>query len=273
VAGASTKFARLRGARRIWAVAAVHGEARRLQLLHDQIARHFADGDRIVYLGNYLGRGDAVAATVDELLDFRRRVMARPRGFACDGVYLRGAQEEMWQKLLQLQFAPNPGEVLAWMARQGVEATLRAYCGKLRHGFAAARDGPRTITRWTSALRDAMNAAPGHTQLFTTLRHAALTEDGDGGGGGLLFVHAGVDPARPLAAQGDAFWWNERDELLDLAAPFAGFRRVIRGFDRQRRGLVEGQFATSLDAGAGRGGPLLAAAFAPDGVLRELLRA
>ena len=265
--GVGTNFARLRGARRVWAVAAIHGEAERLTRLHDRIAARFAEGDRIVYLGNYIGLGSAVKATLDELLDFRLRVLARPRGFASDVVFLRGAQEEMWQKLLQLQFAANPGEVLSWMVRAGVETTVQAYGGELRHGFAATRDGPRTITRWTSALRNAMNAAPGHTALFAALRHAAVSDDD-----GLLFVHAGVDPARPLSAQGDAFWWGETD-ILDLAGPFNGFRRIVRGFDRERRGIVERQFAVSLDAGAGRGGPLVAAAFAPDGSILEVLDA
>ncbi len=173
----------------------------------------------------------------------------------------------MWQKLLQLQFAPNPGEVLAWMVREGIEPTVRAYGGELRLGFAASRDGPRTITRWTSGLRNAMNAAPGHTTLFARLRHAAVSDDNR-----LLFVHAGVDAARPLAGQGDAFWWSDRD-ILDLAAPFDGFRRVVCGFDRQMRGLVEAEFAVSLDAGAGRGGRLIAAAFAPDGTVLEVVEA
>ncbi len=266
-ADGNSKFARLRGARRIWAVAAIHGEAERLTRLHDRIAARFAEGDRIVYLGNYIGHGNAVTATLDELLDFRRRIMAKPLGFACDIVFLRGAQEEMWQKLLQLQFASNPGAVLAWMVRAGVEATIRDYGGELRHGFAASRDGPRAITRWTSALRNAMNAAPGHTALFAALRHAAIGEDA-----GLLFVHAAIDPSRPLAEQGDAFWWGESD-ILDLAEPFDGFLRVVRGFDRQRRGLVEQEFAVSLDAGAGQGGPLLAAAFAHDGSILEVLDA
>ena len=267
IGAASGKFARLRRAERIWAVASVHGEAERLGRLHDRIATRFADGDQIVYLGNYLGRGGAVAATVDELLDFRRRVLARPHGFVCDVIFLRGAQEEMWQKLLQLQFAQNPGEVLTWMVREGVEATVKAYGGELRHGFAASRDGPLTMTRWTSGLRNAMNATPGHTMMFAGLRHAALTDDNR-----LLFVHAGVDASRPLAGQGDAFWWGDRD-ILDLGAPFSGFRRIVRGFDRQMRGLVESEFAVSLDAGAGRGGPLLAALFASDGAVLEVLQA
>ena len=88
----------------------------------------------------------------------------------------------------------------------------------------------------------------------------------------LLFVHAGVDASRPLAGQGDAFWWGD-DDILALTAPFEGFRRVVRGFDRDRRGLVESEFAVSLDAGAGRGGRLLAAAFAADGSIVDTVEA
>src|SRR6516165_7062157 len=207
------KFAQLRDARRVWAIAAINGAAQRLIRLHDTISDRFQEGDRVVYLGNYIGYGDAVLATIDELLDFRRRVLGRHRGFACDVAFLRGAQEEMWQKLLQLQFAPNPGEVLQWMVEAGVEATVRAYGGDMRQGFAATRDGPRTITRWTSALRSAMNAADGHSTLFAALRHAAVSDTG------LLFVHAGVDPRRDLAVQGDAFWWSPVD-ILELTTPF-----------------------------------------------------
>jgi serine/threonine protein phosphatase 1 len=175
----------------------------------------------------------------------------------------------MWQKLLQLQFAQNPAEVLTWMEREGIETTVRAYGGDLDHGYAASRDGPRMLTRWTGALRSAMNAVPGHTNLLSSLRHAALTDDDR-----LLFIHAGIDRSRPLAGQGDAFWWRWRDrDFLEPAAPFAGFRRVIRGFDPERRGLIEAEHAVSIDAGAGRGGPLLACAFAPDGAVIELLQA
>jgi serine/threonine protein phosphatase 1 len=111
-----------------------------------------------------------------------------------------------------------------------------------------------------------MNATPGHTTLFSTLRHAAMTQDGR-----LLFVHAGIAPARSLQEQGDAFWWSA-DDILGLISPFERFSRVIRGFDRDRRGLVQRDFAISLDAGAGRGGPLLAAAFAPSGEVLDLLQ-
>jgi serine/threonine protein phosphatase 1 len=259
------RFAKLVRSRRIWAIAAIHGEVDRLARLHDEIGRAWASGDRLVYLGNYLGRGVAIARTIDEILAFRRAVLALERNFIGDVAFLRGSQEEMWQKLLQLQFAVSPREVLQWMLDQGAGATLAAYGGDAKHGFAACREGPRAITRWTSALRAALNAIPGHSQFLSALRRAALTEDG-----ALLFVHAGLDVGRPLDTQGDAFWWGGR-RLLELAEPYAGFRRVIRGYDHAHLGLVEAPFATSIDAGCGFGGQLLAVCFAPDGTVLQSL--
>lgn len=235
--------------------------------LHDRLMPLLRAQDRLVYLGNYLGVGNAVAETVDELINFRRRFLARHRTFACDVVYLRGAQEEMWHKLLQLQFAPDPAGLLNWMVQAGIEPTVRAYGGELRQGFVASRDGPRMITRWTSALRQAMNAAPGHTPFLAALRHAAYTDTEN-----LLFVHAAVDPARPLSEQRDTFWWGRYD-VLEAAAPISGFHRVIRGYDREARGLVEGEFAVSLDGGAGRGGRLMAACFEASGSVAEAIDA
>jgi serine/threonine protein phosphatase 1 len=260
-------IARLSGARRVWAVAGIYGAAQRLMGLHDEIGERIEAGDRLVYLGNYYGCGAAVRATIDELIDFRRRVMARRGGFACDVTLLRGAQEEMLQKLLQLQFASDPGAVLRWMVEAGIEPTLRAYGGDLRTGLAATRDGPSTMTRWTSGLRAEINTAPGHAALLSALRHAAFTDDG-----GVLFVHAAVDPAKPLAVQRDAFWWGRHD-LLALAEPFEGFRRVVAGFDRARRGIVEAEFACLVDGGAAAGGPLIAACFALDGSIVDRVAA
>jgi serine/threonine protein phosphatase 1 len=141
---------------------------------------------------------------------------------------------------------------------------LRAYGGDLRQGFAACRDDASAITRWTGALRSAVNATPSHTALFASLWHAAFTSDR-----ALLFVHAAIDPSRPLIAQGDAFWW-EREDILELREPFAGFRRSVRGVDRERRGVVEREFAVSVDGGAGQGDRLIAARFGLDGALLDI---
>ena len=265
--GDRERFARLGAASRVWAVASVHGEAARLARLHGGIARRFREGDRIVWLGNLLGRGPDVVGAVDEALSFRRAVLGRGRGFACECAVLRGAQEEMWQKLLQLQFAANPREVFDWMMAQGLDATLRAYGGDPRQGAAACREGVLSLTRWTASLRKSMDALPGHRLFMTGLRRAAFTQPG-GDGGAVLFVNAGIEPDRPLDAQKDAFWWGGA-RLLELREPYAGYRRVVRGYDRAHRGIVESPFAVSVDGGSGFGGSLIAACIDASGAVAD----
>ncbi|HXQ50240.1 MAG TPA: hypothetical protein VN802_04030 [Stellaceae bacterium] len=264
----SEPFGRLVRARRVWAVAAIHGEAQRLNALHDRLAQSYVPGDRLVYLGDMIGYGPDSAAALDYVLGFRRAVLAQRLSFLGDVVLLRGSQEEMWQKLLELQLAPNPREVLGWMLDHGVAATLASYGVDARAGVSACRDSITAITRWTGGVRAAMDAHPGHRQILTALRRAAFTDDG-----GLLFVNAGIDPKKPLELQRDVFWWGGAGDLLSLAAPFAGFRRVVCGYHRGRAGVVETDFAVSLDAGSGFGGALTAACFAPDGSIVDRLEA
>lgn len=260
-------FAVLPEGRRNWAVASIHGEAARLVTLHALISERFRPEDNLIYLGNCLGRGD-VTATVQELLIFRRSVLATQLDEGCgEIVYLRGSQEEMWHKLLQVQFAPNPGEVFEWMLSQGVGSTLQAYGGNIADGRTAAKLGSVALSRWTNRLRASMRALDGHEKLFSTLRRAAYTRDNT-----LLFVSAGVHPARPLSQQRDSFWWGSRD-FETLEGPYDGFTRVIRGADPRRRGVIINPGTTSIDGGCGFGGPLLAACFDSDGTLIETLEA
>jgi hypothetical protein len=254
-------------ARRIWAVASIHGEVNRLATLHARLATRLEPGDRLVYLGNYLGYGAAPSATLDALLLFRRLFLSRRNAFLGDIVFLRGTQEEMWQKLLELQFAPNPREVLPWMLQHGLEKTLTSYGIEARDGLAACREGVLALTRWTASVRAAIDARPGHRSLLSVLRRAAFTDDG-----ALLFVHAGIDANKPLDLQGDLFWWCDAD-ILKLTAPFAGYQRVVRGIDRSHAGLVETRYAVSVDAGCGFGGKLLGVCFAPDGAIVERIEA
>jgi serine/threonine protein phosphatase 1 len=259
-------IARLRRASRIWTIASVHGDLERLLPLHDAIAPRLERGDRLVYLGNLLGHGPDPRGAVSEAIRFRRAVIARPGAFAGDVVFLRGCQEEMWQKLLSLQLAPNPVQVLTWMLDQGIAATISAYGGDPAEGLGAARSGAVAIQRWTGTLRDAFRAQPGHEALLTALKRAAL-----GTGDGVLFVSAGLDAAKPLAAQGDSFWWGAT--AFDAIQSYDGIKRIVRGYDRHRAGLRMAAATVSLDAGAGFGGPLLACAFDNDGNMLEVLQA
>ena len=218
-----------------------------------------APGDRVVYLGNMIGRGPSVAATIDRLLRFRMAVLAGQHSFACDLVYLRGSQEEMWQKLLQLQFATDPHGTVDWMLAHGIAPVLEAYGSSAAEARRQAAAGPLGLTRWTGGLRAAVQARAGHTQFFASLRRAAFTDQGE-----LLFVNCGLDPSRPLEAQHDSFWWSS-SAFDRITAPYGSYRRVVRGFDPIHPGLRETEWTISLDGGAGFGGPLLAACLGLDG--------
>jgi serine/threonine protein phosphatase 1 len=260
-------FARLSVPRRIWAIGSVHGEVDRLRDMHRIVLSQFADGDRLVYLGNFMGRSESVRAVIDEMLRVRRKLLARPGMIIEDIVFLRGSQEEMWQKVLQLQFAPNPREVLPWVINQGVGATIQAYGGNLDEGLRAVRDGAVSITRWTNALRTAVRNAPGHGALMSALRRAALTDDG-----AVLLVNAGIDISRPLTAQSDSFWWGGT-EFSAIDRPYGEVRRIVRGFDRAKQGAVDTEFTLSLDGGCGRGGKLLAGLLRADGRVQAIYEA
>src|SRR3546814_10284034 len=144
-----------------------------------------------------------------ELVRFRRFFLARPPYTdPADIVFLRGGQEEMWHKMMQLQFAIDPGEVLRWMLRHGAEATLRAYDGNPAGGLASAREGALALTRWCGTLRNAMRAAPGHYTLLSALKRAAPTSGAVPSTGSPLFLTAGTatthtHPAPDASFRGD----------------------------------------------------------------------
>jgi len=262
---AEALFAVLPADRVTWAVGAVHGEAGRLANLHAALAERIRPADNLVYLGNLLGRGAHVGATVEAVLLFRRWLMARQAfaGLAEANAgaiaFLRGRQEEMWHKLLQVQFAPNPREVLEWMLSHGVGATLATYGASEDEARRAGAMGAVGLSQWTNRLRAAMRAHDGHERLMTELRRAAFTADGR-----VLLVSAGLDPSRPLSEQNDTFWWGGRG-FEEIEPGWGGFARIVRGLDPRQQGvLIDGRIAT-LDAGAGFGGGLVAAAFDPAG--------
>jgi hypothetical protein len=121
--------------------------------------------------------------------------------------------------------------VLDWMLARGLAATVAVYGGNVEEGRIACRAGPTAIARWTTGLREAQTAHPGHAELLNSLRRAALSADGT-----MLLSAAGVDATRPLDKQADAFWWNgQSDRALDAAlthggeAGWQGVTRLVRG--------------------------------------------
>jgi hypothetical protein len=263
------KFSDLGRPDRIWTVSAVSGQAERLVEIHKVIFDRFRPGDRLVYTGNYMGGADARPLdTLDELLFFRRSLLAREGMLADDIVYLRGIQEELWGKILQLQFAPDARRIVEWMEKNHPEmdSILKAYGSSLAEAGRVAREGIMNLTRWSAFLKNQMRAKAGHEVFFKALRRAAFSNDN------LLFVHAGVNPDAGLEEQGDSFWWAGKD-FNALEAPCQPFKSVVRGFDPAHQGIHIGRAAISLDGGAGFGGKLVCARLSDAGVIQELLAA
>lgn len=160
------RFVNLGQCRRIWAISSIHAQIQPLQNVHDYVFARFKAGDRIVYFGNYTGFGTQSVETVDEILSFRRALMANEGVRATDIVYLRGAQEEMLQKLLQVQFAPNPRLVIEWLLNNGMAQTLESYGICLHTLWRVAGEGVVQLSRWTGYLRNMMRQHPGH-EIFS----------------------------------------------------------------------------------------------------------
>jgi hypothetical protein len=264
------KFSNLGQPRKIWVVAAVHGACDRLVTLHKTLFDKITSGDRLLYTGNYLcGPNSLPIKTIDEVLHFRRSLLAKPGMQPEDFIYLRGIQEELWGKLLQLQFMPSPRQVIDWMQQKHpeMEHVLNGYGSSFDDASRAAREGVLSMTKWTSALKLALRQNPGHEKFFSILHRAAFTEC-PASNDNLLFVHAGLDPQLPLVSQGDNFWWASR-QFSQIQETYHPFKSVIRGFDPDHQGLKIGPSTISLDGG----GQLLCAEMSGHGDVLEILAA
>ena len=249
-------------------MSAIHGDLSRLMAIHDALWERFNPGDRVVYLGNYTGYGDDSVACVDEILTFRRMILSQKGVLCSDLSYLKGAQEEMWQKLLQLQFAPDPTNVLLWMLSNGLSSTLYSYGLSPHDGIEACRNGIMGLTKWTAKIRTHVRAHAGHEVFNTQLRRAAHTDEHVETP--LLFVHAGLDSSKSLEEQGDRLWWYNGD-FSGMETPYSPFQKVVRGYDARHNGIHLNCVTATIDGGCGFGGSLVCAGFAQNGDVFELL--
>lgn len=248
----SKQFTRLDPPHSVWAIGSVRGEADRLKQLHSLLESRLGVGDKLVYLGNILGKGGGVLEAVGEVVSFRKRFVAHQNGDSSGWVTLRGRQEALFEHLMRLDVAMNPVGMMVWALDQGARRAVAAYSGDPQEGVAAAAIGPAAIREWTEKLAARLAAVPGHTEYFENLKHAAFTSNNN-----IVFVHAGLLADRPLDAQGDALWWNS-DSFSAAKKPYYATQKIVRGYDPEFRGIVETKYSLSVDGGCGQGGKLYA---------------
>jgi hypothetical protein len=269
------RFADLGEAKRIFAIPSIHGDLGKLNVIHENIYKQFQPGDRIVYLGNYTGYGHYSCETINAILSFRRCVLSFAGVKPTDLIYLRGTQEEMWQKLMQLQFAPNPAITLEWMLDKGLVQTMQSYGICLTEAERVVHEGVIRLSRWTEKLRCIVYSNPGHDIFGAQLKRAAFTschKQASGTCFPLLFVNAGIDFSKSLDDQGDCLWWGN-SHFKSIISPYKPYQKIFRGFDPDRGGYEAGEVTATLDNNCGRGGDLLCAQINTAGDILDIIAA
>jgi len=209
---------------RVYAVGDIHGRvdllSRLKQFVHEDAYARQAPRNVIVYVGDYIDRGENSAQVIDCLLD-------EPLpGF--ESIHLLGNHEDsLVQFLGDIQVGP------AWLAYGGI-ATLMSY-------GVALPQSDRDLVRVQGELRAALPAR--HLDFMRELKLSHVEGD-------YFFTHAGVRPGVALTAQEpqDLLWI--RDVFLSSTADFG--KIVVHGHSitdapdvrRNRIGIDTGAFAS-----------------------------
>ena len=215
---------------RLFAIGDIHGCADELVRLLDALPA--GAGDTIVFVGDYIDRGNDSHGVIEYLLSWRTRTPART-------VFLKGNHEDM-----ALGFLGRGGQWgEAWLRNGGV-AALRSY-GIDPHL-------PRTEV--------ASLMPPVHVEFMAALETSFRWD-------GYLVVHAGIRPGIPWERQRteDLLWIREEflDQPHDLGAT------VIFGHTPHRR-VVDGQpYRIGIDTGCVYGGALTCLAL-PEGQVYQV---
>ena len=228
-----SNFVELREASRIWAIGSIHSNLNSFISIKEFIIKNFKENDKLIFLGNVIGLGDSSKETISAIINLRFELMSKFKLKPQEIVFLRGAQEEMFSKILQLQIAPNPVEIIKWVFEHGVDKTLSSYGYSNDEVSNIASSGPVTISKWTSKLNKTILENPGHKEYFLNLKHAAYTSSKK-----ILFVNRGVDITRPLSAQNDCFWWGYQNFSL-INKPYNTFKRIVRGYQSNTHNDLE----------------------------------
>ena len=228
-----SKFQEFRNPNKIWAVGSVHSGVESFQSIKNYIFSNFNKGDKLIFLGNIIGFRNKSKEMISDILSLRFNLMAKFKLNNDDIVFLRGAQEEMFSKLLQLQTAPNPAEIIEWIFSHGVDATVISYNLDPNEFAKITSQGTIKINKLTSKLNKEISKIPGHKEFFSNLKHAAFSNTKE-----ILFVNRGVDISRPLSAQNDCFWWGYQNFSL-INKPYNTFNRIVRGYQSNQHNDLE----------------------------------
>jgi serine/threonine protein phosphatase 1 len=229
----------------LYAVGDIHGRLDLLDRLLGIIeldARASRDAGRrtLVFLGDYVDRGPDSSGVVERL------ITDLPQGF--DTHLLKGNHEA-----ILLDFLDDAWRLDHWLMNGG-EETMRSY-GVATKGL--AQQGA-DAEAWRQAFADALPES--HLRFFRDLQLSVSFGD-------YLFVHAGLRPGVPLAAQSEADLIWIRGPFLGHADPFD--KIVVHGHTPEQEPVTR-QNRIGIDTGAVFTGRLTALRL--EGSSREFLQ-
>ncbi|HXG79205.1 MAG TPA: metallophosphoesterase family protein [Methyloceanibacter sp.] len=192
-----------------------------LELIADDAAAEAnAEQRTLVFLGDYVDRGPDSRGVVERL------ITGSTQGF--DTHFLKGNHEA-----ILLDFLQEAWRLDHWLLNGG-EATMRSY------GVDTARlallGAPPEV--WRQAFAECLPGA--HLRFFKSLKLNVSFGD-------YLFVHAGVRPGVPLAAQAEADLVWIRGPFLNHAEPFG--KIVVHGHTPETMPVVRSN-RIGIDTGA-----------------------
>lgn len=196
---------------RVYAVGDIHGRLDLLNLMLQKVSddiSSFSDErkPRVIFLGDYIDRGDQSCEVVDVLSDIalvRERLKVEAR---VQFDFLAGNHE-----IALLNFLRDPVEGKDWLSWGGLQ-TVASYGIPITTGFE-----PGDLWTMQEALQDKLSPHLGFLQGLSKLLVS----------GDVVFVHAGLDPGFELDAQPDeAVYWGRT--LSSSASGHADYK-VVHG--------------------------------------------
>ena len=174
--------------------------------------------DSLIFLGDYVDRGESASEVIDYLIDLARRVPC---------VFLRGNHEDMF--ITFLEFGSNK---TIFFANGGLK-TIESYIKP---------------ERFTGNDQVARSLPEAHRDFLSNLKLYHEDE-------GYIYVHAGIKPGNPMIEQDryDLLWI--RDEFI--FSPTGMEKKVIFGHTPFARPMVKAD-KIGIDTGAVYGGALTA---------------
>lgn len=241
----------------IYAIGDIHGQKEMLDHALALIAADGGEDAQIVFMGDYTDRGPDSRAVIDTLIS--------GRDAGRNWVFIKGNHDRFFARFVRqgLQHDPNVKSGINWLnPRLGGKATLASYGVVAEMHFTIDDttqleiltdcDGPDGSLDIDRLIKMAQRAVPAtHLDFLEGLPLWYETAD-------LLFVHAGIRPGLPIAAQDheDLLWI--RQPFLESAKDFG--KLVVHGHTALDHPQHFGN-RVDLDGGAGYGRPLVPAVF------------